>query len=118
MSPLLNRVARAASLAHLGQVVLVSEFLQMHLDGVAVGEQHAVQLPDVVLGGGDGLIAVEDHVHRVGIARHFLLVTAGEGLAPQAGKQLLHLRVAELGALDTGGRAAGEWSASQVRGSQ
>src|SRR5579863_1686542 len=70
----------------------------------AVLKEYAVQLLDVVFRGGDGLVAVEDHVHRVGIARHFLLVAAGKRLAPHAGEQLLHLPVAELGALDAGGR--------------
>jgi hypothetical protein len=48
--------------------------------------------------------SLENHVHRVGIARHFLLIAAGKRFGMQPGEQLLHLRIAELGALDTGGR--------------
>src|SRR5882762_2673238 len=36
-------------------------------------EQYAVQLLDVILGRSDGIKALENHVHRVGISCHFLL---------------------------------------------
>ena len=47
-----------------------------------------MQLLDVVLGGRDRLIAVKDHVHRISIARHFLLIAARERFAPQTNARL------------------------------
>jgi hypothetical protein len=41
----------------------------------AVLEQHSVELLDVVFRGRNGREALKNHVHRIGIARHFLLVT-------------------------------------------
>ena len=69
-----------------------------------VFEQHAVQLLNVVFSGGDDFVALENHVHCIGIARNFLLVAAGKGLAPQAGQQLPDLRIAEFGTLYARGR--------------
>jgi hypothetical protein len=65
-----------------------------------VFEQHAVQLLDVIFSGGDDYIALENHVHCIGIACNFLLVAAGKGFGLQPGQQLLHLYIAELGALN------------------
>jgi hypothetical protein len=51
-------------------------FAAMILVPGAVLEEHAMQLLDVIFSGSDGLVSLENHVDRVGIARHFLFVTA------------------------------------------
>lgn len=61
-------------------------FAAMILIFGAVLEQYAVQLLDVIFGRSCAIKALENHVHRVGTARHFLLVTAGEGMSLQSGK--------------------------------
>ena len=70
----------------------------------AVLEQHTVQLLNVIFSRGDGLVTIDDHVHSVGIARHFLLIPASKGLRLQPGQELLHLHVAEFRTLDAFGR--------------
>src|ERR1700733_10273254 len=42
----------------------------------AIFEEDAVELLDVILGRSDSLVSLENHVHRVSIARDFLLVAA------------------------------------------
>ena len=61
----------------------------------AVFQENTVQLLDVVLGRRDRFKAAEDHVHRIGIASHFLLVAAGERFASQAGKEPFNLGIAQ-----------------------
>jgi hypothetical protein len=64
-----------------------------------------VQLLDVIFGQCDSVMAIEDHVHCVGIARYFLLVATGKGLGFHPGEQLLDFRITELGAFNTRGRS-------------
>ena len=71
----------------------------------AVLEEHAVQLLDVIFDGRDSFIAIEDHIHHVGIASHFLLVAAGQRFGLHPGEQFLYFPVTELGAFDPGGRS-------------
>ena len=52
----------------------------------AVGEQVAVQLPDMVFGERDVLPVLENGFHRVGVTGHFLLVARTEFLRSQAGQ--------------------------------
>jgi hypothetical protein len=70
----------------------------------AVFQEHAVQLLDVIFSQRDGVMAIEDHFHRIGIACDFLLVATGERLGFHPGEQLLHFRIIELGAFNTRGR--------------
>lgn len=44
----------------------------------AVFQGGRLELLDVIFRGSNGLETPEDHVHRIGIARHFLFITAGE----------------------------------------
>src|ERR1700677_2946406 len=50
----------------------------MLLVPAAVFEKNAVELLDVVFGNRYGLETLENHVHRIGVAGHFLLVAACE----------------------------------------
>ena len=72
---------------------------------VAVAQQIAVQLFDVVLGRRDVRPERENGLHDLGIASHFLLVARAKGLDLQVGQQALDLAVREPTALDPGRRA-------------
>jgi hypothetical protein len=48
-----------------------------------------VKLLDVIFSQRDSVITIEDHVHRIGITRYFLLVAAGKGFGLHPGEQLL-----------------------------
>lgn len=50
-------------------------------DAVAVAQQGAVQLADVVLGRVQVGVGLEHQVHRLGVARHLLLLTPPKGHA-------------------------------------
>jgi hypothetical protein len=62
----------------------------------AVFEKNTVKLLDVVFGDRFGLETLENHVHRIGVASHFLLVPAREQFSLHTGEQLFHFPVAEL----------------------
>ena len=74
------RAQENQSLVHAGsnRYLHLLVFASMVLVLGVVLQQYAMQLLDMVLRGGDSHIAVKDHVHRIGIARHFLFVAAGE----------------------------------------
>ena len=72
---------------------------------LAVDEQVAVQLLDVVFGDRDLFPRPEHELHRFGVAGDLLLVAGGEGLDVEVGEQAFDLAVGELAALDPGGGA-------------
>ena len=72
---------------------------------LAVDEQVAVQLLDVVFGDRDVFPRPEHKLHRLGIAGDLLLVAGGEGFDLEVGEQPFDLAVGELAALDPGGGA-------------
>ena len=72
---------------------------------VAVNQQVAVELLDVVLGEGDLRPGRKHQIHHLGVASHLLLVTVGEALDLEVRQQTLHLAVSQLAALNAGGGA-------------
>src|SRR5215469_1814242 len=71
----------------------------------AVFEKNSMQLLDVVFCDRYGLETLENHIHCIGIAGHFLLVAACERLRLHAGEQLFHFPIAESCAFNSGGGA-------------
>ncbi len=69
---------------------------------LAVDQQVAVYLFDMVLGDGDVLPRPEHQLHHLGIASHFLLVAAGRGFDLEIGEQPFDLAVGQLATFDTG----------------
>ena len=69
---------------------------------LAVSEQVAMQLFDVVFGECDLAPGLEDQLHRFGIAGHFLLVSRCERFDLQIGEQPLHFAVGEFAAFNAG----------------
>ena len=67
---------------------------------LAVLEQDLVQLLDVVLAEGYVRPGVEDDIHDLRVAGHFLFVARIEALDLQVGQQLLDFAIGELAALD------------------
>ncbi len=70
---------------------------------LAVAQQIAMQLKDVVLGDRDVVMGFEHALHDLGIARDLLLIACGKGPDRQIGQQALDLAIGELRALDAGG---------------
>ena len=60
-------------------------------------------LLEVIFSQRDSVMAIEDHVHRIGISRYFLLVATSKGLGSHPGEQLFYFRISELGALNARG---------------
>jgi hypothetical protein len=77
----------------------------MPLVFIAVTQQIAMQLFDVVLGRRDVRPGREDRLHDLGLAGHFLLVVRAEGRDLQVGLQALDLAVLQPTHLDPGRRA-------------
>ena len=69
----------------------------------AVFQQHTMQLLYMIFGRRDRFVAIKNHIHGIGIARHFLLVAGSKRFCLQPGKQFFHFCIAELSALDTSG---------------
>lgn len=69
----------------------------------AVFQQHATPLLDMVFGDSNGLKAVGDHVHHIGIARDFLFIATRERFAPLSSWQLFNASVSQFSAFDAGG---------------
>ena len=69
---------------------------------VAVAQEVAVQLLDVVLGDRDVGRGREDRLHDLCVAGNLLLVAGAEGLDVQVRQQPLHLPIRQLAALDAG----------------
>src|SRR5665213_166070 len=44
----------------------------------AIFEENTVELLDVILGRSNRILPFENHIHRIGVARDFLLVAAGK----------------------------------------
>src|ERR1700733_5296635 len=44
----------------------------------AIFEENTVELLDVILGRSNRIVPFENHIHRIGVARDFLLVAAGK----------------------------------------
>src|SRR5580698_144438 len=44
----------------------------------AISEENTVELLDVILGRSNRIVPFENHIHRIGVARDFLLVAAGK----------------------------------------
>ena len=61
-------------------------FAPMFLVLGAVLQQDPMQLLQVIFRRRDGVIPVEDHVHRVGVATDLLLVAADKRFGPQPGE--------------------------------
>jgi hypothetical protein len=74
----------------------------MALVFVAVAQQFAMELLDVVLGDGDLGPGGEDRLHNIRVAGHFLLVAGSERLDLEVGERRLDLAVGEPSALDAG----------------
>jgi len=72
---------------------------------LAMDQEIAVQLLDVVLGDGDVLPGAEDKLHDLAVSGDFLLVAGGERLDFEIGEQPLDLPVGKLAAFDAGGGA-------------
>ena len=69
---------------------------------VAVAQQIAVQLTDMVFVDGDVCPGMKHRFHDIGVSSDFLLVAAVERFDLQFGEQLLNLAVAELATLYSG----------------
>src|SRR5271166_5574818 len=72
---------------------------------LAVGEEVAMQLFDMVLGDSDVFQRPEHKLHRLRISGDLLLVAGGEGFDLQVRQQALDLAIRKLAALNPGGGA-------------